>query len=236
MDILFMINRNFTRRSFLKILSASSLAAPFIARGWMARSPNGVLRHAGFGASGMAWSDISEFAKFKTFELVAAADVDLNRTVELRKKFPQARIYQDWRELLDKEHNRIDSVNVSVPDHMHAPIGMSALQLGKHVYGQKPLAHDLHEVRKLAEYTYANPKLVTQMGIQIHAASHYRMAALLIQAGVIGRIKEVHSWCSKSWGDPSALPAQADPAADGFNWDLWQGVCSYRPFVGNGYY
>lgn len=231
-----MPNRSFTRRSFLKTLAASALAAPFIARGWMARSPNGVLRHASFGASGMAWSDINEFAKFKTFELAAVADVDLNRTVELRKKFPQARVYQDWRVLLDKEHNRIDSVNVSVPDHMHAPIGMSAMQLGKHVYGQKPLAHELQEVRKLAEYANGDRKLVTQMGIQIHATSHYRMAALLIQSGVIGRVKEVHSWCPKSWGDPSALPAEADPVPTGMNWDLWLGVCSYRPFIGNGYY
>ena len=100
----------------------------------------------------MAWSDLSEFAKFKEFELVAVAEVDLNRTVELRKRFPQTRIYQDWREMLDKEAKRIDSVNVSTPDHMHAIMGMSAMQLGKHLYGQKPLAHDLHEVRRLTEY------------------------------------------------------------------------------------
>ena len=231
-----MTNRTFSRRSFLKTIGTTALAAPFIARGWMAQSPNGTLRHASFGASGMAWSDINEFAKFKEFELVAVADVDLNRTIELRKKFPGTRVYQDWRELLDKEGRRIDSVNVSTPDHMHAPIGMSAMQLGKHIYGQKPLAHDLHEVRKLTEYAFYNRKLVTQMGIQIHATSHYRMAALLVQAGAIGKIKEVHSWCPKSWGDTSALPKQSDPVPSGFDWDLWLGVCASRPFIGNGYY
>src|SRR6267154_2687748 len=231
-----MTNRTFSRRSFLKTLGATALAAPFIARGWMAQSPNSMLRHASFGASGMAWSDLNEFAKFKHFELVAVADVDLGRTVELRKTFPQARVYQDWRELLEKEAKRIDSVNVSTPDHMHAPIGMSAMQLGKHVYGQKPMAHDLHEVRKLTEFAVQNKKLVTQMGIQIHATSHYRMAALLVQAGAIGRVKEVHSWCSKSWGDPSELPKQTDPVPGGFDWDLWLGVCGQRPFIGNGYY
>ncbi len=229
-------NRSFSRRSFLKTLGTAALAAPFVAKGWMAQSPNGVLRHASFGASGMAWSDINEFAKFKSFELVAVADVDLNRTIELRKKFPQTRIYQDWRELLDKEAKRIDSVNVSTPDHMHAPIGMSAMRLGKHVYGQKPLAHDLHEVRKLTEFAFENNKLVTQMGIQIHATSHYRMATLLVQAGAIGKIKEVHSWCPKSWGDPSPRPNDAEPVPSGFNWDLWLGVCPSRPFIGNGYY
>jgi predicted dehydrogenase len=228
-------NRSFSRRSFLKTIGAAALATPFLTRGLMARSPNGVLRHASFGASGMAWSDLNEFAKFKEFELVAVAEVDLNRTVELRKKFPQARIYQDWRELLDKESKRIDSVNVSTPDHMHAIIGMSAMQLGKHVYGQKPLAHDLFEVRRMTQFASQN-RVVTQMGIQIHATNHYRMAKLLIQAGTIGRVKEVHSWCPKSWGDPSGRPDQRDPWPPGFDWDLWLGVCAKRPFIGNGYY
>jgi predicted dehydrogenase len=228
-------NQSLNRRSFLKTIGTAALATPFLTRGLMARSPNSVLRHASFGASGMAWSDISEFAKFKEFELVAVAEVDLNRTVELRRRFPQARIYQDWRELLDQEAKRIDSVNVSTPDHMHAIIGMSAMQLGKHVYGQKPLAHDLYEVRKLTEFATQNRR-VTQMGIQIHATNHYRMAKLLIQAGTIGRVKEVHSWCPKSWGDPEPRPNRQDRVPRDFNWDLWLGVCEQRPFIGDGYY
>src|SRR5437763_392688 len=167
-------NSSFSRRSFLKALGAAALGAPFVTRGLMAQSPSGVLNHASFGAAGMAWSDITEFAKFPQFKLLAVAEVDLNRTVDLKKQFPEARIYQDWRQLLDKEAKNIDSVNVSTPDHMHAPIGMSALQLGKHVYGQKPLAHDLHEVRKVTEFANAR-KSVTQMGIQIQSVNHYRM-------------------------------------------------------------
>jgi len=228
-------NRSFSRRSFLKTVGAATLAAPFVTRGWAAQSPNSILQHASFGAGGMAWADINEFAKYKDFELVAVADVDLNHTVELKKKFPRARVYQDWRVLLDKEGKRIDSVNVSTPDHMHAPIGMSAMELGKHVYGQKPLAHDLFEVRKLAEFA-TQKKLVTQMGIQIHATSHYQLAGLLIQAGAIGKIKEVHSWCPKSWGDPGPRPAGGDPIPSGFDWDLWLGVCAPRPFIGHAYY
>src|SRR5215831_17932836 len=212
-------HRSFSRRSFLKTLGAGALAAPFLARGWAAQSPNGTLRHASFGAAGMAWSDITEFAKFKPFELVAVAEVDLRRTGELRKKFPAARIYQDWRELLEKEAKRIDSVNVSTPDHMHAPIGMSAMQLGKNVYGQKPLAHDLHEVRKLTEFARSK-KAVTQMGIQIHSINHYRMATKLIQSGTVGKVKEVHSWCPKSWGDPTAKPDTSDPVPAGLDWNL----------------
>jgi hypothetical protein len=228
-------NRCFTRRTFLKTLAAGALTAPFIARGWAARSPNSLLNHASFGAAGMAWSDLNEFARHPKFELVAVAEVDLSHTVELKKKFPRARIYQDWREMLNQEGKRIDSVNVSTPDHMHAIMGMSAMQLGKNVYGQKPLAHDLHEVRRLTEYA-AKKKLVTQMGIQIHATSHYRMAKLIVQSGAIGKIKEVHSWCPKSWGDPTARPAGGDPIPKDLNWDLWLGVCAPRPFIGGEYY
>src|ERR1035441_3269803 len=88
---------------------------------------------------------------------------------------------------------------------MHAPIAMSAMQLGKHVYCQKPLTHDLYEARKLTEYARWRG-LVTQMGIQIHSSSFYRMAVLLVQAGAIGRVKEVHSWVGNAWGDPNARP------------------------------
>ena len=230
-----MINRSFTRRSFLKTLGTVAASAPFVTRGLLAQSPNSVLRHASFGASGQAWSDLREIGKFQQVRVVAVAEVDLNRTVELKKQFPEATIYQDWRQLLDKESKNIDSVNVSTPDHMHAVMGVSAMQLGKHVYGEKPLAHDLYEVRKLTEFS-RRKGLVTQMGIQIHATSAYRMASILVQNGSIGKIKEVHSWCPKSWGDATARPDKNDPVPQGFVWDLWLGVCAPRPFIGNGYY
>ena len=223
-------SHSFSRRSFLKTLGTSALAAPFVTSGLMAQSPNSVLRHASFGANGMAWSDITEFAKSKEFQLVAVAEVDLSRTAEVKKKFPDVKIYQDWRKLLDAEAANIDSVNVSVPDHMHAPIGMSAMQLGKHVYGQKPLAHDLYEVRQLTKFAHEKG-LVTQMGIQIHSLNFYRLATILIQDGVIGKIKEVHSWCPKSWGDPAPKPDRSDPVPPTLDWNLWLGVCAERPFI-----
>jgi len=201
----------------------------------MAQSANSVLRHASFGASGQAFSDLSEIAKFKEVKLVAVAEVDLNRTTELKKKFPDVKVYQDWRKLLEEEAKNIDSVNVSTPDHMHAIIGMSAMQLGKHVYGEKPLAHDLYEVRKLTEYA-RKQGLVTQMGIQIHSVGHYRLATKLVQSGTIGKVKEVHSWCPKSWGDAQPQPETNDPVPEGFDWNLWLGVCAERPFIGKEYY
>ncbi|MFO1488907.1 MAG: Gfo/Idh/MocA family oxidoreductase [Verrucomicrobiota bacterium] len=224
-----------SRRSFLKTLGAGIAAAPFATTGLMARSPAGILRHASFGAANMALADLTAIGKCQNVDIVAICDVDLDRTEEARKRFPKARVYQDWRQLLDKEARNIDSVNVSTPDHMHAPIAVSAMQLGKHVYGQKPLAHDLHEVRRMTE-TARRKKVVTQMGIQIHSVSHYRVAVQLLRQGVIGKIKEVHSWCPKSWGDPSPRPDQVDAVPANFNWDLWLGVCADRPFIGGGYY
>src|ERR1035438_9351393 len=111
-----------SRRSFLKTLGAAALATPFITSNLFAAPPSRRLRHASFGAGGMAWADLTQIANCKNVEIVAVCDVDLNRTAEARKRFPNAKIYQDWRELLDKEAKNIDSVNVSTPDHMHAPI------------------------------------------------------------------------------------------------------------------
>jgi len=228
------MSRFHSRRSFLKTLGAAALAAPFVTRGLMASSPNSRLAHACFGAGGMAWSDMKALGNCSGVEIVAICDVDLRRTDDARRRFPNARIYQDWRELLDKEKD-IDSVNVSTPDHMHAPIAVSAMQLGKHVYAQKPLAHDVHEVRRMTEIA-REKKVVTQTGIQIHSAPQYRSAVQALRDGVIGKVREVHSWCPKSWGDPSPRPDTSSPVPDGFDWDLWLGVCAERPFIGNGYY
>ena len=223
------------RRSFLKTLGAATLAAPFITSNLFSAPPSRRVRHASFGASGMAWADLTSIANCPNVDIVAVCDVDLNRMTEAKKKFPDARFYQDWRELLDKEAKNIDSVNVSTPDHMHAPIGISAMSLGKHVYGQKPLAHEIHEVRRMTEMAH-DKKVVTQMGIQIHSDACYRLAVQLVQSGVIGKIKEVHSWCNKSWGDNSVKPDRTDPVPDNFDWNLWLGVAAERPFIGDHYY
>jgi len=224
-----------SRRSFLKHLGLAGLSTPFVTRGLLAQPPGGILRHASFGTAGMAGSDISALTANSFVKLVAVADVDSNHSAALKKKFPDLKVYRDWRELLDKEEKNIDSVNVSTPDHMHAPIEMSAMQLGKHVYGQKPLAHDIYEVRQLTLMA-RKKKLVTQMGIQIHSAVEYRLAVKLIQDSVIGKIKEVHSFSHKKWGDPKPRPDRSDSVPSSFKWDLWLGVAEERPFLGDGYY
>jgi predicted dehydrogenase len=225
------------RREFLRraaLTTAGLWAAPYVTSDLRAASPNETLLHASFGSSGMAHSDIRGITRTGRARLVAVADVDLTRAAALKQEFPDVKIYQDWRELLDKE-KEIDSVNVTVPDHMHAVMALSAMQRGKHVYCQKPLAHDLYEVRQLAQYAHGR-KLVTQMGIQIHSTATYREAVRIIQDGTIGKIKEVHAWSDKAWGDPSPRPDRRDPIPDGFNWDFWLGTAAWRPFIGGGYY
>ncbi len=223
-----------SRRSFLRHLGTAAVAAPFVTRGLFAQSPNGKINHATFGAAGMAWSDVTALAAHPALNVVAACDVDLKRTAEFKKKFPDARIYQDYRELLEKERD-LQSVNVSTPDHMHAPIAMAAMRRGLHVYGQKPLTHSLYETRRLTEFA-REKKVVTQMGIQIHSGREYRTAVQLVQDGAIGKVKEVHTWSSKAWGDTAAMPEKTDPVPEGLDWDLWLGVCAERPFIGGGWY
>ena len=223
------------RRQFIKTVGAAALTAPFITRNLLSAPPSGVLRHASFGAAGMAWADIRAICSNPFVKLVAVAEVDLNRLENVKGWFPDVKVYQDWRELLDKEHRNIDSVNVSTPDHLHAPIALSAMQLGKHVYCEKPLAHDLHEVRVLTRFARER-RLVTQMGIQIHSQPAYRQAVALIRGGAIGKIKEAHAWSGKKHGDTGAPPVVSDAVPDGFNWDLWLGGCAPRPYVGDSYY
>ena len=223
-----------TRRSFLKQLSTVGVAAPFVTSGLLAAPPSERLRHASFGASGMAAADLRSIAGQPNVDLVAVAEVDPSRADQIRKSFPKANVYQDWREMLDKEKD-LDSVNVSTPDHMHAPMAMAAMQLGRHVYGQKPLTHDIYESRQLTLVARAK-KLVTQMGIQVHSSTEYQLAVRLIQDLAIGKVKEVHTWSSKKWGDPGAKPDRVDPVPAGLNWDHWLGVCAERPFIGGGWY
>ena len=227
-------NTVFNRRSFLKTLGLAALAAPYVARTSWAVSPNETLHHASFGATGMAGADIGELTKHEAVRLVAVAEVDLTRARDLQARFPRMRVYQDWRRMLEIEKG-IDSVNVSTPDHMHAPMAMSAMQLGKHVYGQKPLTHDIYETRQLTLMA-RKKKLVTQMGIQIHSSSEYQQAVKVVREMAAGPIKEVHTWSSKKWGDMDPLPNRQDPVPTGFKWDLWLGVAADRPFIGGGYY
>jgi predicted dehydrogenase len=213
----------------------SFLAAPFFVREMLSKAPSSTLRLGAFGASGMAFSTLDGIAAHPKVKLVCVAEVDAARLDKVKSKYPDARVYQDWREMLRKERGQIDAASVGTPDHMHAPQAVSAMRMGLPVYVQKPLAHDIHEVRTLMKMARSK-KLSTQMGIQIHSWKEYKTAVSLIQTGAIGKVKEVHTWSEKKWGDTAKLPTVADPVPEGFNWDLWLGVAAERPFIKDVYH
>ncbi|MCI0358272.1 MAG: Gfo/Idh/MocA family oxidoreductase [Planctomycetaceae bacterium] len=224
-----------SRRQFLAQAAAAGISLPFFVRTLRSAPPSEAVRHASFGAAGMAAADHQAIAGHPSVKLRCVVDVDAERGEKVKDRFPDVIVYRDWRQMLDKEAKNLDSVNVGTPDHMHAPMAMSALQRGLAVYCQKPLTHDVFESRRLAEVA-REKKLVSQMGIQVHSNNEYRMAVRLVQDGAIGLVKDVHTWSNKKWGDPTPRPETADTPPASLNWDLWLGVCAERPFIGGGYY
>lgn len=221
------------RRSFLKKSACASVAIPLFNIG-VVRAESGKINHASFGASGMAGGDINSLLRTKKVNLVAVAEVDDSKLERVLKAAPNVRVYKDWRVLLEKEHKNLDSVNVSTPDHMHAPIGVTAMNLGLHVYGQKPLAQTIYETRIMANVA-RKTKVVTQMGIQLSSGFYERMAVQIIDDGLIGNVEEVYIFSNKTWGDPTPRPDRTDPIPASLDWDLWCGV-GPKPNYINKYY
>ena len=215
------------RRTFLKTVAATTAVAPFLSLPSRTAAPT--LRHASIGASGQALGDLMSFAKHPAFDLIAVADADLARFDRLQQRFPKVRVYQDWRELLEKERKNIDSVNVSTPDHMHCLIALEAMKRGKPVYVQKPLCCTLRETRLLTEYA-RRKRLTTQMGIQVSSSRAQLYGEALVRSGIVGKVREVHTFSNKSWGDDKPLPAESDFVPAPLDWDGWLGVAAARPF------
>jgi len=222
--------KHITRRNFLKT-TAAGFAAPLILPNLnLHASANGRLQHACVGIGGMGQSDLRAIINSKKADIIAVCDIDANNLKQAAEIAPNARQYRDWREMLDAEGDKIDSVNVATPDHMHAPIAMAAMRRDKHVYCQKPMAHEAFDVRRMQEEA-AKRGLVTQMGNQIHSHEAYRTAAKILQNGDIGKVKEWHSWVkAPSWPQGIVRPAGEDPIPDSIKWDLWLGVAPARPF------
>ncbi|RLS27344.1 MAG: gfo/Idh/MocA family oxidoreductase [Planctomycetota bacterium] len=221
-----------TRRSAIKTMGIA-LTAPMVFKRFTQAAPSETLMHASFGAGGMARSDINSLTASKNLKLVAVADVDKSRLEELKKSFPDVKVYTDWRELLDKEKG-LNSANISTPDHMHAPITMRAMQQGLNVYTQKPLTQSIYESRQLTKVA-AEKKLVTQMGIQIHSHEVHKTVVNAIQTGVVGKVKEIYSWSGKQWGDKGPRPEKTDAVPATLDWNGWLGVAAERPYI-TGYY
>ena len=197
------------------------------------------LNLAGIGAGGKGDSDISEMIK-AGMNVIALCDVDqatLEKKAEkLRKENNMdVRLYRDFREMLAKEP-LIDACTISTPDHMHAPAASLAMQMGKHVYVQKPLTHTIYEARRLRDLARTTG-VVTQMGNQGSATDGLRRGVEVIQAGVIGQVKEVHVWTNRPiWPQGIERPKQVDPVPPTLDWNLWLGVAPERPYAKDTYH
>jgi hypothetical protein len=222
------------RRTFLQTAAGAAFAVSVVPRHVLGRDghtpPSEKLNLASIGVGGQGGSDIASLAE-GAINMVAVCDVHEGNRNAAAGRFHGAKTFANWRDLLDRMDKQIDAVSVSTPDHMHAPISMSAIRRGKHVYCQKPLTHTIYEARQIAAAA-RKAKVVTQMGIQIHSAIEYRMATEIIQGGAIGRIKEVHSWSDRpGWPQGGPRPQGQSPVPKGLEWDLWLGVAPTRPFV-----
>ncbi len=221
-----------TRRKFLH-RSAIGAASVLTAASWSrVLGANENLRLASVGTGGKGWDDLTRISASPKVAVVALCDIDESEPFLGRAatKFPKAARFTDWRKLLDKP-KEFDAVSVSTPDHMHAPIALPAMALGKHVFCQKPLTHTVQEARqmKLAAKKYG---VVTQMGNQIQSHEAYRTAVKLVHKGTIGKVKEVHSWQSGKlgWMLAADRPKDSDPVPEKVHWDAWLGVAPERPY------
>lgn len=227
-----------TRRQFLHLLTplAGVLAAPNILR---AANLNGRVQHACIGVGGMmGFNDLKNFKQHPRTDVVAICDVDAACLERALQEVPNARPYRDWREMLAKEGGRIDSINATVPDHMHAAIVFSALQAGKHTYCQKPMCHDVAEIRALTQVAAAK-HLKTQLGNQTASSIGDRMAVAYLKAGVIGKISHVYLCSNRTSGMQYRLNQPAPPPAPvpaGLDWDLWLGTAAARPYAAEVYH
>jgi hypothetical protein len=220
-----MTRRRFIYSSTLAAGAAAltgSLAAPSARR----LSANDKLNIGVVGCGGKGASDTELCA---SENIVALCDVDETLSAAARAKYPKANVYRDFRKLLEQER-LLDAVIVATPDHTHAVIARMAMQMGKHVYCQKPLTQTIYEARLLRRLA-ADSKVVTQMGNQGSAADGLRRAVEVIQAGVIGPVREVYVWSSRPvWMQGIDRPPGADPVPSTLDWDLWLGPAPMRPY------
>lgn len=193
-------------------------------------APSDKLLIAAVGAGGKGEDDINHFAASGRAEIAFLCDVDDRQAVNSRKKFPKARYYHDWRDLFEKNHKSFDAVSVSIPDHSHAVVAFRAMQMGKHVYVQKPLTHDIYEARMLTEAS-KHYKVVTQMGDQGSSSDGLRQLREWYDAGIIGDVHTVYCWTDRpSWPQAIPWPQKHPPVPQGLSWDLWLGTAPYREY------
>jgi len=222
-----------SRREFIR--SSSLAAAGFfivprhvLGRGFVA--PSDKLNIAGIGAGGKGKSDLFEFSKSPNANIVILCDVDDRQVTDSVNRFPKAKRYRDFREMLDREHSNIDAVSVSTPDNVHAIAAIAAMQLGKHVYVQKPLTHDIYEARMLTEAA-RRYQVVTQMGNQGASGDGVRQMQEWYNAGIIGDAHSIRVWTNRPvWPQGFGRPKGTDELPKELDWDLWIGPAQWEEY------
>jgi predicted dehydrogenase len=230
-----------SRRSFVKNMvstaAATTFAAPAILRAAdpvekpaeVTTSSKEKLRLAFIGTGGIGGMHMDEFPKHG-ITVPCYCDVDSSRWGEAKKRWPEAKGYQDYREMIDKQGKDFDAVVVGTPDHHHYPATILAMQAGKATYTQKPLTHTVWEARQLA-LAAKKYRVATQMGNQGHGGEGWRLLYEWVRSGSIGTIKEVHSWTDRPiWPQGINRPEGEDPVPASLNWDVWIGPAPMRPF------
>jgi predicted dehydrogenase len=228
------MNARLNRRRFLQAVAAGAgyfYTADARSAARAAAGPNGKLYVAGIGVGGKGSGDISQAGRF--CEVVALCDVDEKNLAGKAKEFPDARKYFDFRKMLDEMAKDIDAVTVSTPDHTHAAAAIMAMRMKKHVYCQKPLTHTVHGARRMREVA-REMGVATQMGNQGSASNGLRRAVEVVQAGLIGPVREAHVWTNRPvWPQaPDVTSRPPDkPVPAGVHWDEFIGPAPLRPYA-----
>jgi len=224
--------RTVSRRGFMGAAASTALALTVVPSRVLGQdAPGNKLNIAAIGAGGRGWANLRRVAGEN---VVALCDVDLEQGKKGIDAFPDAKIYRDFRVMLDEMDKDIDAVIVATPDHTHYVAVMAAIERGKHVYCEKPLAHSLYETRTITEAARMH-KVVTQMGNQGHSSDEIRLCCEAIWDGAIGEVREVHAWSNRpheGFSFPVAMrrPEDTPPVPETLNWDLWLGPGAYRPY------
>ncbi|UCF44101.1 MAG: Gfo/Idh/MocA family oxidoreductase [Planctomycetota bacterium] len=222
--------KKISRRDFMQGAAGAAMAFTIVPRHVLGgpghTPPSEKLNIAGVGVGGMGASDVQNCA---TENVVALCDVHDSYAAKTFKTYPRAKVYKDYRRMLDKQKD-IEAVVVATPDHTHACIAMAAIRAGKHVYVEKPLTYSIHESRKLTEAA-RQAKVATQMGNQGHASEDIRNVCEWIADGAIGAVREVHAWTTHAvWPQGIERPKETPPVPEDLDWDRWVGPAPYRPY------
>jgi predicted dehydrogenase len=228
-----------SRGDFIKQSALATTALTIIPRHVMGGkgyvAPSDKLYIAAVGCGGEGAADIRTLMRTPNKNAVIShlCDVDDRQSAPIRKEFPNAPYFHDWREMFERESKNFDAVTVAIPDHNHAVVGLSAMQMNKHLYLQKPLSHDIHEARILTQAA-TKYRVVTQMGDQGASSEGMVLLREWIEAGVLGDIEKVYCWTDRPvWPQGIAWPRSIPKIPKELDWDLWLGTAEETKYIDN---